>query len=72
VLSGLLADGTLGAAAINRAGGITMAQSAASSEYFDMPASAIDIGRADVVAAPAQLARYLMLLAEIGVSKHAA
>jgi two-component system chemotaxis response regulator CheB len=66
VLSGMLNDGARGAAAINAVGGLTMAQSECSSEFFDMPAAAIDFGRTDLIASPCRMSDYLLLLGEFG------
>jgi two-component system chemotaxis response regulator CheB len=65
VLSGVLNDGARGAAAINGAGGITMAQCELSSEFFEMPSAAIDFGRAELIASPAKLGAYLKLLGDM-------
>lgn len=64
VLSGMMASGIDGLRAIRRAGGITMAQSEASSAHFTMPCGAIDLGKADIIFAPARLAEALIVLAE--------
>lgn len=71
VLSRMLDDGTRGIAEIAAAGGITMAQSESSAQFFDMPAAAIDFGRADLVAAPARMADYLQVLASDGPARAA-
>jgi two-component system chemotaxis response regulator CheB len=44
VLSGMGSDGTLGLAAVGRAGGRTLVQDKASSVVYGMPQSAIDLG----------------------------
>ena len=49
ILSGAMWDGATGIASIAKAGGITIAQDAGTSIQFDMPAAAIDIGRADLI-----------------------
>lgn len=72
VLSGALWDGTRGIAAIREAGGITIAQDEASSAHFDMPASAIDIGRADIVLSPAKIGEALAILAALPLHEAAA
>ncbi len=64
VLSGVLTDGAAGIAAVCAAGGITMAQDEASAGHFDMPAAAIDLGRADIVFSPRKIAEALQVLAE--------
>jgi len=56
VLSGMMHDGARGTAAVGQCGGLTMAQDKATSEFFDMPAAAIDYGRAEIVMAPRRLA----------------
>jgi chemotaxis response regulator CheB len=53
-ICGVLNDGARGSAALNAAGGVTMAQNEISSEFFDMPAAAIDFGRAQVIAFAAE------------------
>ena len=64
VLSGAMWDGAKGIAAIAARGGITIAQDEASSGYFDMPASAIDLGRADLIMSPTKMATALQALFE--------
>lgn len=49
VLSGMGHDGALGLDAIKAAGGVTVAQSEATSEYFGMPGSAINTGMVDYI-----------------------
>jgi len=44
VLSGMGSDGTMGLAAIHRAGGVTLVQDRESSVVYGMPQSAIDLG----------------------------
>ena len=63
VLSGAMWDGTQGIVAVARAGGITIAQNEATSDHFDMPASALDFGRADLMMGPEEMARALQVLA---------
>ena len=63
VLSGNGDDGTLGIEAIKAAGGITMAQTAASAQSGSMPHRAIATSQVDFVLAPAEMAQ---TLAEIG------
>jgi len=43
-MSGMGSDGTLGLAAVGRAGGRTLVQDKASSVVYGMPQSAIDLG----------------------------
>jgi chemotaxis response regulator CheB len=64
VLSGMLPVGTFGLREIQRAGGITMAQSPSSAPHLDMPIGAIDLGKAEIISSPAGLARALAVLAE--------
>lgn len=64
VLSGAMWDGARGISAIASRGGITIVQDEATSEHFDMPASAIDLGRADLVMSPIKIAAALQTLAE--------
>ncbi|MEL6399053.1 MAG: chemotaxis protein CheB [Cyanobacteria bacterium J06626_4] len=63
VLSGNGDDGTLGIEAIKAAGGITIAQTAASAQSGSMPHRAIATSQVDFVLAPAEMAQ---TLAEIG------
>ena len=51
VLSGTGIDGAAGAAAINKAGGIVLAQNEATAEHFGMPGAAILAGGVDEVLA---------------------
>ena len=62
VLSGNGRDGALGAQAIRAAGGIVIAQDAASAEAGSMPRATIDLGAADHVLPPAAIARALVAL----------
>ena len=64
VLSGAMWDGTKGIVAVARCGGITIAQDEATSGFFDMPASAIDLGRADLIMSPTKMANALQALSE--------
>lgn len=66
VLSGMRLDGAQGIAAIGRHGGMTIAQDEATAEAFEMPAAAIDLGRADLVLAPLKAAVLLRTLAAMG------
>lgn len=63
VLSGVMWDGTKGIAAVGSRGGITIVQDEATSDHFDMPASALDFGRADLIMNPGKIARTLQALA---------
>ncbi len=49
IYSGCGSDGTIGTRAIRETGGVVIAQSAASSRYPDMPVSAVDIGKVDMI-----------------------
>lgn len=49
VLSGSGHDGALGAADIRRHGGVVIAQDEATSKYFSMPRTVIELGQADYV-----------------------
>lgn len=65
VLSGAMWDGAKGMAAVAQAGGITIVQDEITSDHFDMPAAALDLGRADVMMSPHKIAQALQILAEI-------
>jgi two-component system CheB/CheR fusion protein len=52
ILSGTASDGTAGIRSINKAGGITFAQSIESASQKGMPQSAIDTGAVDFVLDP--------------------
>lgn len=65
VLSGVMWDGAAGVAAVAERGGITIAQDEATCDHFDMPAAALDLGRADVVLPPRKIAQALQVLAEL-------
>lgn len=65
ILSGAMWDGAKGMASIARAGGITIAQDAGTSIQFDMPAAAIDIGRADLVLPLGKIGEILKFLATV-------
>jgi len=64
VLSGAMWDGAKGIAAIASQGGITIAQDEETSDHFDMPASAIDLGRADLIMSPTKMAKALQALSK--------
>ena len=64
LISGANSDGTKGMGAIREAGGLTIAQAPASTEFPVMPKSAIDAGVVDQVLSVADIAR---LLAGLGV-----
>jgi len=61
VLSGMGTDGSAGAAAVRRAGGLAIAQDEKSSAVFGMPRAAIDLG-VDVVLPPGEIAGELRRL----------
>jgi chemotaxis response regulator CheB len=63
VLSGMLSAGVKGIRAVRACGGITMAQNS-SAFCFDMPSAAIDFGKAEIVMAPATMAKALRVLAD--------
>lgn len=71
VLSGALWDGTSGMAAIRDAGGLTIAQDEQGCDHFDMPASAIDRARADIVLPPHKIVDALNVAAELGLTEAA-
>lgn len=60
VFSGMGSDGMLGLQAIKKVGGFTMVQSPATAKFESMPTSAIDLGAADIVAPPKQLAQNIV------------
>ena len=60
ILSGTGKDGSLGARAINAAGGLNMAQSPESAKFDGMPLSAIDTGVVDHVLPPLKIAGFLL------------
>jgi two-component system chemotaxis response regulator CheB len=68
VLSGMLHDGAAGVRAVRRAGGATIAQHPATAEHPEMPAAAIDLGRAELMMVPAAIAAALEILGEAGVA----
>ncbi len=63
LLSGMGRDGADGMRAIAEAGGITIAQDERSSAVFGMPKQAIDLGAAQFVMSPSQIAKKLLQLA---------
>lgn len=71
VLSGTGSDGTLGVRAIKEAGGIVMAQNAASAEFDGMPASAIATGLVDYQLAPAEMLSELIAYTQHGFTRFA-
>lgn len=64
VLSGMLSAGVSGLRAVKACGGFTMAQDRMSSGFFDMPAAAIDFGKADIVLPPERIALAMNIIAE--------
>jgi two-component system, chemotaxis family, protein-glutamate methylesterase/glutaminase len=64
VLSGALWDGAKGIGAVGQAGGITIVQDEATSDHFDMPAAALDLGRADVMMSPRKIAQAIQVLTQ--------
>lgn len=67
ILSGTGTDGTLGLAAIRRAGGLTFVQDPETAGYDGMPRSALDAGVADAALSPVELAA---VLTRIGAHKY--
>ncbi|HEY8614419.1 MAG TPA: chemotaxis protein CheB, partial [Roseomonas sp.] len=59
VLSGAMWDGAKGMAAVASQGGITIVQDEATCGHFDMPACALDLGRADLIMSPGKIAEVL-------------
>ena len=64
VLSGTGSDGTHGLKSIKDAGGVTFAQHPRSAKYSFMPQNAISAGVADLILAPADIAKELSLMAK--------
>jgi two-component system chemotaxis response regulator CheB len=69
VLSGSLKDGAAGIRTIKEAGGVTMAQDPAESEFASMPASAIATGCVDHILPVGKLSIALMSLYDAGSPK---
>ncbi len=61
VFSGMGRDGAAGTSAIRRAGGLVIAQDAASAEYANMPVAAVDLGKVDLVLRTEQIAAAIRL-----------
>ncbi len=59
ILTGMGADGVEGLLALHQAGGLTIAQDAASCVVHGMPRVAVERGAAEIELPPAQIARYL-------------
>ena len=53
--------------AVTKAGGITIVQDENTSDFFEMPAAALDIGHADIMLRPAKIAQALQILTEATV-----
>ena len=64
VLSGVLRDGSAGILAVRRSGGATIAQDYRSATFSDMPAAAVEFGRADLMLPVEQIGGALQILAE--------
>jgi two-component system chemotaxis response regulator CheB len=64
VLSGMVATGMTGLRAIKACGGFAIAQDRTSSEYFEMPAAAIDFAKAEIVMPPQRIADVLKIIAQ--------
>src|SRR5579863_229 len=69
VLSGSGTDGTLGIAEIQAQGGVTFAQDDATAKYNSMPRSAVNSGSVDYVLAPKQIARELVRIARLSLTR---
>jgi two-component system chemotaxis response regulator CheB len=67
ILSGMLYDGAKGISALRQAGGATMVQHPDTAVSPSMPEAAIDLGRADLLRSPAQIAEAVAILLEHGV-----
>lgn len=65
VLSGTASDGTSGLKAIKDHGGITFAQDQESSEYKDMPRSAVQAGVVDFILSPEEIPQKLLEITKI-------
>lgn len=64
VLSGMLPAGIEGIRVVRQGGGVTMAQDR-NSRRFEMPSAAIDFGKAEIICAPAGIARVLNMLPDL-------
>ncbi len=62
VLTGMGSDGSLGAAALRRSGGIVVAQNAESCAVYGMPRAVVEAGAASAVCDPAAMSRWLATL----------
>ena len=60
ILSGTGTDGTMGLAAVKRAGGLTFVQDPETAQYDGMPRSALDAGVVDAALSPEDLAEVLI------------
>ena len=69
ILSGMGADGTLGAQAIKAVGGLVAVQAPESAQFDSMPGSAIAAGCADIIAPPAELASRILACAAVPQSE---
>ena len=65
ILTGRLSDGTVGAAAIRRAGGVVLAQDPTTCRAPQMPQAAIDAGVVDLVLSTAELAAAVVTLVTV-------
>ena len=64
ILSGTASDGASGIRSINKAGGITFAQTIESATQTGMPQSAIDTGAVDFVLSPREIAEELVRIGQ--------
>lgn len=70
ILSGTGSDGSTGAIAIKKSGGVVIAQDQASSEYFGMPSASIETGSVDFILPLEQIPQKLIELTSSGRSSY--
>ncbi len=68
VLSGTGSDGSLGALALQEAGGVVLVQTPDTSEFDGMPSSSIEAGAAHQVLTPPEIAEFINCLGEDSLS----